>query len=328
MKLNISSESLTKVSNEVETFLNQRFPMTAPNKEGKDRKLFQATGRDIKHSAKLPKKVIAEEPSRKVVRTNIDALNALQNSVYNTGSKKLVAPINKSALGKVGSLKGPTSATIVKNSKGAPVESMKNVGPGKSFRNNKMAEYIKNNFFLKTNYKGAGKMNEPSPKASSKNKSSEGHSRSKALNQTDGNAGSQNWKSEEVISEADAFNMNLEDILYIEKRLNSIQEIIEKDFEIYDQVKEYVDIVQEQNYAVFFAPIKVAKLRDLVKNSMVLERWAMFFVFFYYFNQSLALENIEMLRQLVFLIHKNSLLYLRMYSQWIANSPALEVPSA
>lgn len=133
---------------------------------------------------------------------------------------------------------------------------------------------------------------------------------------------------EQILSEDAAGKLNIEDLIFVEKRLNAVCLKMEQDFDIYDEVKEYVDIVQEESFSEFFSSIKNSRIKMAIKNSMILERWAMFFVFFFYFNQDSAKTALIYLKELIQLAHKNILSYLGLFATWISSYENLEVKSA
>ena len=314
---------MTKYSPELETFIQQRFPATAPSREAKDKKLFAAYRQDIRGTPKGTKEVkkLPEDLAKKIQKTNLDILAAFKNSAAAHG-KKVQTPQQKksgipSAMLKAMKKPGPDGTPLVKN---------------KSFRADRLADYAKNNFFLKKNYfhtndKAVDTVNKNS--SSIKNKTSDAvlrHMNRVTTNSSDvGVTKGGVSVSSEMINEDEAGNLNIEDIIFVEKRLNSIALIMEQDFEIYDQIKEYVDIVQEESFTEFFACLKSPKIRQVIKNSMILERWAMFFIFFFYFNQEQAAGIMPQLRELIQLIHRNVLTYLKMFAYWISPYEHLEV---
>ena len=191
----------------------------------------------------------------------------------------------------------------------------------RSFRGVKASEYLKNNFFIKNAFFNAAEgenrqgLNKTKPEASAVNTSggrgmaklgqdkphsarAEGAQFNSALRALiERNSGiSQPNRDKPVSKKVDGWDadaaevgvdvaqaeaLELDDLLFVEARLQSISRILEKDLEIYDQVKEYVDIVQEVSFQDLYTVILSPKVQLLVKNSMILERWAMFFVFFF-----------------------------------------------
>lgn len=101
----------------------------------------------------------------------------------------------------------------------------------------------------------------------------------------------------------------------------------QKGFEIYDYIKEYVDIVQEENFEIYYEPIKVSRYQKSLKNGLIVERWAMFFIFYFYFNEKYFRENIKSIRKLVTLLHKNCVVTLELWSEALTLTPAFKIES-
>lgn len=212
------------------------------------------------------------------------------------------------------------------------VDTKTNLGPNgspknKSFRNEKVAEYIKNNFFVKGSYFKNGNPYQTNTSANKTNKLKDELIRqmNKANMSTPEANNLAEKQSEAMIDKEDAATLTIELLLYVENRLNTIAQTMEKDFEIYDPIKEYVDVVQEHSFSEFFSNIKCSKIKLQVKNSMILERWTLFFIFWFYFNRDMAMQNLARLKELVQWIHKNILTYLKMLSSWISKFGNLEV---
>ena len=90
-----------------------------------------------------------------------------------------------------------------------------------------------------------------------------------------------------------ASGIKFNNLLQIEEIQGKIVHTTQKEFEIYDYIKEYVDIVQEESFEIFYEPIKVQKYQKSLKNGLIVERWAMFFMFYFYFNEKFFKENIK-----------------------------------
>ena len=310
-----------------ERVVNDRFPATAPHKESKDRKLFSAISKITKGTPKAGKNLL-EEFSKKTQKSNIDIF----------ANQKLQAVPSKSVKRNPAGLVDPKPNPMVnalKVKKALAIETGASTGANsvknKSFRTEKLhQEYLKNNFFLKSNFLKNSTPKEGTRTATSKNtritEEIMKHINRTQLNESDA-AKRLLRKEDPTISEDDAGKLKIEQMTFIEKKLHNIALSIGKDFEIYDQIKEYVDIVQEENYSEFFTVIKNLKIKLLVKNSMILERWALFIIFWFYFNHELAVEHQKLLKELVQLVHKNILIYLKMFTDWISKYPGLEVVS-
>ena len=304
--------------------VNDRFPATAPHKESKEKKLFSAISKITKGTPKAGKNLL-EEFSKKTQKSNIDIFaNPKMHGIPSKSIKRnpALSEAKPSPIANALKMKKPlaietgasTGATSVKN---------------KSFRTEKLQhDYLKNNFFLKNNF-----LKNSTPKEGTRNATSKNariaeeimkHISRTQLNESD-TAKRLLRKDEVVVTEEDAGKLKIEQMTFIEKKLHNIALTIGKDFEIYDQIKEYVDIVQEENYSEFFSVIRNIKIKLLVKNSMILERWALFFIFWFYFNHELAIEHQKLLKELVQLVHKNILIYLKMFTDWISKYPGLEV---
>lgn len=340
VKLNISTDSLGKYTPDIDGYAQTRFPATAPSKESKEKKMFAALKKEAKGTPKGTKK-LPEELVKKIQKSNLDILNTFKNSTT-TQSKKASSPtaVLKTSLpsAMLKALKRPgTGNNIIGPGESSTPQASKN----KSFRGDKLADFTKNNFFVKNNYfhpRDSKASADPGQKSTSniKNKTTDGVLRQAGLSTSE--RGDKpiskmpfptndlaDYKSSEMIAEDDAGNLNIEDMTFVEKKLNVINSIMENDFEIYDQVKEYVDIVQEESFSEFFTVLKNTKVRQVIKNSMILERWAMFFVFFFYFNKEQAATIFSHLKELVQIVHMNSLCYLRLFAQWISPFEHLEV---
>lgn len=305
----------------MDAFLQNRFPATAPHKDAKDKKLFACVKKDVKGTPKVTVKKLQEEIGKKVMKSNHEPVNsykpmtagALGRRVQTpTGQKQNITTVMLKALKK--NLNDNVQAVNTKK---------------KSFRTDKVADYIKNNFFVKQNFASAKDKAEPqSQKSSPKGKASEiafkQMQKSNVSNFDTENKVSVKGPGD-MISEEVAGNLKIEDMTFIEKKLNAIAKIMENDFEIYDQIKEYVDIVQEEDFAEFYEHLKSPQAKLIIKNSMILERWAMFYVFFFYFNQEKANQCITHLRELVQLIHMNIFGYLKLFAHWISKYESLEV---
>lgn len=308
-----------------ERAINDRFPATAPHKESKDRKLFNAISKITKGTPKAGKNLL-EEFSKKTQKSNIDIF---ANQKLQGGPSKSV---KKSPAGLADSKPSPI-VNALKMKKTLAIETGASTGTtsqkNKSFRTEKLQqEYLKNNFFLKNNFLKNATPKEGTRTATSKNaritEEIMKHINRTQLNESD-TAKRLLRKDEVAITEEDAGKLKIEQMTFVEKKLHNIALSIGKDFEIYDQIKEYVDIVQEENYSEFFTAIKNLKIKLLIKNSMILERWALFIIFWFYFNHELAVEHQKLLKELVQLVHKNILIYLKMFTEWISKYPGLEV---
>ena len=313
VKLNISIESVGK-SNDFDALLRQCYPATAPFRESNDKKLFGAVKKDLKGTPKGAKKI--DDLSKKIQRSNQDILAAFKSvGIGNVNSRKIQTPTGARQMMPSGLLAG------LKKPQTTASEA---VARNKSFRTDKMNDFMKNNFFVMNKYFGNQPSSYASAKAGLKNKTSD--EVIKHLQRTNANASEAGPTL--MISEDDAGKLNLEDLTFIEKRLNGIVHIMESDFEIYDLIKEYVDIVQEENFSDFFTIIRNPKVRLVIKNSMIVERWAVFFVFYFYFNQNLADQIMIFLKELMLLVHRNILIYLKLFAHWISPFESLEVGSA
>ena len=338
MKLNISTEEIGKpVSADVELYLHQRFPATAPHKDAKDKKLFSAVGakKDGRATPTAGKK-LPDELTKKVQRSNFDILAAFKSGTISQLTKKHIAPSQQKA-----SLPQGNAVKAAKRSADTPASANDASSKQKSFRKEKLNEYLRNNFFVKNNYFGlkdaqhaplptttslAEQRSAQSPQQRSKNESKTSETGAAFLKSALQNRLNKSSSSgETMISEADAGRLRIEDVTFVEKRLHLLATIMEEDLEIYDEIKEYVDVVQEEDFECFYAHLRQAEVRLLVKNSLLLERWTVFFVFFFYFDLSLARLHLALLQQLLRLAHRNVLLYLRMFAFWIGNYHNLEV---
>lgn len=329
VKLNISTDSLGKAhgtglcspASEVDAFLNQRFPATAPHKDYKDKKLFTCSRKEPKISHKVSSKKGVEDLSKKIQKSNIDLLSNMKSAQSSTIARKVQTPTE----GRSHLPSSMLKALKQNMQEGYQLGSAKN----KSFRSDKVVDYLRNNFFLKNSgVVGKDKSDQGSNKLVSKNKTTDGVL--KQLQRANIGSAERDKKASvktnvEMLSEKDAGKLNIEDLTFVEKKLNTIANTMSKDFEIYDQIKEYVDIIQEESFSEFFDHLKNSQVRLTIKNSMVLERWVMFFVFFFYFNQPKAKQIMNQLKELVYLVHRNSLSYLKLFSQWISKYESLEV---
>lgn len=329
MKLNISTESLGKgqanglliQNNDVENFLQSRFPATAPHKDLKDKKLFACARKDVKGTPKAGGKKLHDELAKKIQKSNMDLISTFKPMTASNVGRRVQTPTEAKP-----NITSAMLKALKKNmNDNVQIGSSKN----KSFRTDKVADYIKNNFFVKHNFVTAKEKAESAgQKNSPKNRTTDAIL--KQLQKTNVTSFDVEPKASakcltDMISEEDAGNLNIEDLTFIEKKLNTIAHIMQSDFEIYDQIKEYVDIVQEESFSDFYDPLRSSQAKLAIKNSMILERWAMFFVFFFYFNQVKARQCLPLLRELVHLIHKNIFAYLKLFAHWISKFESLEV---
>lgn len=329
VKLNISTESIGKAhgagicspSNDVDALLNQRFAATAPHRDNKDKKLFTCSRKDQKVSHKAIAKKVPDEISKKIQRSHIDLISTFKGAQSSNLTRKIQTPTE-------GRSNLPSSMLkALKHN----IQDVNQLGSAKnkSFKSDKISDYLRNNFFLKNSGVMSKEMADGGiSKAVSNNRTTDSILKQlQRNNMTSVERGNKTISktSLDIISEKDAAKLNIEDLTFIEKKLNSIATTMNKDFEIYDQIKEYVDIIQEENFGEFYEHLKSSQARLIIKNSMVLERWVMFFVFFFYFNQPKAKPIMHHLKELVFLVHRNSISYLKLFSQWIAKYESLEV---
>ena len=111
--------------------------------------------------------------------------------------------------------------------------------------------------------------------------------------------------------------------------LQKILKRVKNDFEIYDYVKEYVDVVQETDFCFFWKGIELSEqsdsktnitdtMRQAVKQSLILERWAMFFIFYFYFNDKILKQHINEVKKLVQKVNENSGFILGIWGVWMS----------
>jgi hypothetical protein len=150
------------------------------------------------------------------------------------------------------------------------LDSKQKTSKNKSFRtdkvNEKMHNYMKNNFFLKSSYNNplSGYIHENSKSKTTKNIKNytnidirEQHHHNErdqmnSLNMDDAHRG--------ILNEKLASGIKFGVLLQIEELLNKIVVTTQKGFEIYDYIKEYVDIVQEENFEIYYVSLILAKL--------------------------------------------------------------------
>lgn len=138
----------------------------------------------------------------------------------------------------------------------------------KSFRTDKISEkmnnYMKNNFFLKSSYnqQSAGYVQ---PESSKNHTAKNQKHNNKNYTSTDIRQGSDHHHDKDhmqhsmnqddkhsIQNEKLAYGIKFNILLQIEELLNKIVLTTQKEFEIYDYIKEYVDIVQEENFEIYY----------------------------------------------------------------------------
>lgn len=326
---NQSTDSMSKLCVQVESYQQQRFPITAPhNKAGSNKQQFSAHNQPVKVDNCYSPKAIFKKNSEQIKHNK-----STKQSAQTQGSKFS----NIDRMNRTGT---PISQGKAQNKSLQKVyDSKQKNSRNKSFRTDKVAtkinNYMKNNFFLKSSYNNTqpgGFMHE--------NSKLKGNTKPNIKNLTNIDIRQQ----QETIEKNLINSLNMEDkqvmiidklasgikfniLLQIEDILNKIVHTTQKDFEIYDYIKEYVDIVQEENFEIYYEPIKSPRFQKAVKNGLIIERWAMFFIFYFYFNEKYFKENIKSIRKLVSLLHKNCVITLEFWSESLLLNPAYKAES-
>lgn len=201
-----------------------------------------------------------------------------------------------------------------------------------------------NNFFLRSNYnnlrssghsKGIGTSSgiikhSPTPHSQLMSNSSAGLNgrggsrKEKSRHLADSYHAEKSRKSQSYVTEEQISNIDFGRLLKVETILYRIRGLSQKEFEIYDLVKEYVDIVQEEEFSLFYETIRQSKIREIVKQALVLERWAMFFIFFFYFNEKSFKKYEKRLKELTKTLHISALILLEFWAECISKFKSLE----
>ena len=344
---------MTKISVQVENYLQNRFPVTAPNGVSRDKKLFKA----MRHNNRsgTPKYLKKDQLLKKPLKGNIALISALSQNYKSSGhpkskysSKNLMSGKSNNYFTKERNKYQKNYPKSTKHSSSKKIDlnfgnSSKNYGQrinSSQVMNRKKKEYnkdqdsvvnyIKNNFFLKGNYnlsnsRDGNKSNKSHSRNKQKNQTHEGinKNRMSSLQKKSKKNPASSYQEEKkkprfYIDESILRKMNFENLLKIETILNKICSTVKKDFEIYDHIKEYVDIVQEEEFDEFYNRIKQSNPKIIFKNSLILERWAMFFIFFFYFNEKMMKENGKIIRKLAEVLHQNLIVMLTFWYECCA----------
>lgn len=325
--LNMSSDSMNKIYSHVENYLQNRFPVTAPNAKAKDKKLFKAFKANRSGTPKYKK---GEQTfNKKPLRGNLALITALNKNYkapnkrytpkYSVGKNKLSSKFSSIKSGK-GVYSGSKS-TKHSSSKVIDLKFQKKKQRSGNYheapQGENVANYLKNNFFLKNNYRKLMK-NAPRNRSSSRAKirgnytaqpgNKDKTTKEKLVADSYSRVKQQKKKKINYVSEKKLKKLDFKNLLKVESILNKISTIVKSDFEIYDHVKTYVDVVQEEEFSDFYTSIKQIKVKQIMKNCLILERWAMFFIFFFYFNEDVLKKNAKLIRNLTSILHQNVLM--------------------
>jgi len=311
---------MSKLCAQVESYIKTKFPVTAPNGKTKDKQLFLAYRKENK--AGTPKYSSIEDISKKPLKGNLALIAALSGV---QGKKKLTPTTgallkNNQKMSKSGKFYTPSNSKISRNG-----ESKSKISKGKSNKASKigaksLAKYSKANFFLKNNYMRST----PSSKLKARNLTGDQLKIETEQMLVDSYHPDKAKKKVVYISDEQAQNFEPDRILAVEEILHKINLVLEQEFEIYDLIKEYVDIVQELEFGELYLPIKQSKVKDIIKRALILERWAMFFIFFFYFNEEVLEEKGDEIKLLAKVIHHNSLLILEFWSDNLSKRKGVE----
>lgn len=95
----------------------------------------------------------------------------------------------------------------------------------------------------------------------------------------------------------------------LQQSLFCFQKILSENWDTYDTIREYVDMIQEENFDNLFRFVKNRHLKNTIKDGFLLERWTVLVIFY------LQLEKKhKILKQVIFniitLICDNLVIYL------------------
>lgn len=318
--LDLSSDSIKKRSEKVDQILKGRFPITTPNKYLKGKKLFGVASNKkeekLKDHSKKNKTIYDVLKSNKAI-SNTALAKTLKYKYKNNSnlgfSTKSISKLRKKSKsknyssknkeGKLGSVKGNTFknyGAIGNNSLISKLE--------KSPKKEQMLNYLKNNFFVKNSY--LQKQKNEKPKSNTQHIDQNNSMANSGVQNKTGD----NGYSNKIRVKRGLKDINFSNLIRVERFLFDLRKITHADFEIYDLVKEYVDHIQEEDFSVYFKDLSNQNLKRILKNLLLIERWAMFFIFFFYFDENELSRNKTKLKQISVYLHENCLFLIAFWS--------------
>ena len=97
----------------------------------------------------------------------------------------------------------------------------------------------------------------------------------------------------------------------LEHHLRQILNAIEKDETPYDPIRQYIDYIQYRGFDELLDIIINKKYKQIIKESIILERWVIFMILFMHLERILA-ENKYAILKMITLIYQNLVYYLKL----------------
>ena len=110
----------------------------------------------------------------------------------------------------------------------------------------------------------------------------------------------------------------------IEKFLYGFLEIFEKNNDPYDLIREYVDYIQDRSFNEFNNIITEKRFNKIIRENVILERWAIFLIFYIFLEKKTKVSKNIILRISVS-IYQNFIFFLKLISMEMESIPNIQV---